>query len=213
MTTKICAFDIETIARPNMSDNIINSFVKVGNLKDPAKIAAKKADARLGLGKNPLTAIPCCGGWYSSESDCGYVLLENESIEAEKTFLIEYLTKLSEFDILVGFNSISFDSKILLLRAAVHGIQLPFELDRKRYSTSGNHLDIRMVLCDWNNFEQGTLSFFLDMFNMSGKIDGMDGSMVQPYWSTGRHEEIGEYCVQDCRATLALHQKLKGYFF
>lgn len=213
MTTKICAFDIETIARPNISDNTINSFVKIGNLKDPAKIAAKKAEARLSLGKNPLTAAPCCGGWYASESDCGYIMLKDESPEAEKAFLEEYLGKLSEFDIMVGFNSISFDAKILLLRAAVHGIQLLFQFDRKRYSTLGNHLDLRMVLCDWNNFEQGTLSFFLDTFNMSGKTEDMDGSMVQPYWNTGRHDEIGEYCVQDCRATLALYQKLKGYFF
>jgi len=208
---KICSYDIETIARP-LADEVINELCKTGNLKDPMKIAAKQAEFRGKLGADPLTAMPCCGGWYASDDDCGYVMLKDTSPEAEKNFLREYWAKLSEYDILVGFNCFSFDSKILTIRSAVHGINIPFKFDRKKFSSSGNHIDIRMVLQDWNTFEAGKLGFFLDMFGLESKTEGIDGSMVQDYWNEGLHQEIGEYCLQDCKLTMELFEKIKRYF-
>lgn len=208
---KICAYDIETIARP-MKDKVFNEFCKTGHLKNPVKIAAKQAEARAKLGANPLTAMSCCGGWYASDDDCGFVLLQDQSAMSEEMFLREYLHKLNEYDILVGFNCFSFDSKILMLRASVLGMELPFRFDRKRYSSFGNHIDIRMVLQDWNTFEAGKLDFFLSMFGLEGKKEGLDGSLVQEFWNEGLHQEIGEYCLQDCKATLQLFEKIKHYF-
>ena len=134
------------------------------------------------------------------------------SPEFEADFLRAYLTKLSEYDVLVGFNCFSFDSKILTLRSAVHNIEIPFRFDRRRYSSAGNHIDIRMVLQDWNTFEAGKLGFFLDMFGLESKTEGIDGSMVQDYWNEGLHQDIGEYCLQDCKQTFALFEKIKRYF-
>ena len=208
---KICAYDIETIGRP-VSDEIINKLCKTGNLKDSAKIAAKQAEFKNKLGAEPLTAMPCCGGWYARNDDCGYIKLGAESNSAERMFLREYWAKLAEYDLLIGFNSISFDSRILLFRSAVHGIEIPFHVDRKRYSITGNHIDLRSVLTDWNTFEAGTLDFFLDMFGLEGKSKGIDGSMVQEMWNIGKYDEIGEHCVQDCRMTFELFQKVKRYF-
>jgi predicted PolB exonuclease-like 3'-5' exonuclease len=210
---RIAAYDIETIARVDLSDEIINNLCKTGNLKDPAKIAVKQAEFRGKLGADPLTAMACCGGWYASDDDCGYVLLNyDEEPESERGFLKEYLNKLSEYDILVGFNSISFDSRILMLRSAVNDVEIPFRFDRKKYSTSGNHIDLRGVLTDWGQFESGKLDFFLSMFGLEGKSKGIDGSMVQDYWNEGLHQEIGEYCLQDCKQTFQLFEKIKGYF-
>ena len=209
---KIAAYDLETIARP-LSDEVINELCKTGNLQDSAKIAEKRAEFRGKLGINPLTAMPCCGGWYSSEEDSGYMMLNPDASPAsEKAFLRDYLAKLSQFDILVGFNCFSFDSKILMIRSAVHGVDIPFKFDRRRYSSSGNHIDIRMVLQDWNTFEAGKLGFFLDMFGLEGKTKGIDGSMVQDYWDNGLHQDIGEYCLQDCKQTMALFERIKRYF-
>ncbi len=209
---KIAAYDIETIARSDLTDETINELCKTGNLKDPAKIAAKQAEFRLKLGAEPLTAMPCCGGWYASDNDCGYFGLSDTKPSSEETFLRKYWNKLAEYDILVGFNCFSFDSKIFMLRSTVHNIEIPFRFDRKRYSSSGNHIDIRMVLQDWNTFEAGKLEFFLKMFGLEGKTEGMDGSMVQDYWNEGLHDEIGEYCLQDCKATFQLFEKIKRYF-
>ncbi len=208
---KIAAYDIETIGRA-LPDEVINELCKTGNLKDPEKIKAKQEAFRSKLGVDPLTAMPCCGGWYANENDCGYIMLKDESPEAEAEFLREYLTKLSEFDILVGFNCFSFDSKILTLRAAVHRFAMPFRFDRKRYSSSGNHIDVRMVIQDWNTFEAGKLDFFLDMFGLDSKTKGIDGSMVQDYWNEGLFEDIGKYCLQDCKQTKELFEKIKQYF-
>jgi len=208
---KIAAYDIETIARP-LADEVIGELCKTGNMTDPVKIAKKQAEFRDKLGADPLTAMPCCGGWYANDELCGYVMLEDASPEAEARFLRKYLTILSQYDILVGFNCFSFDSKILTLRSAVHSIEIPFKFDRKRYSSSGNHIDIRMVLQDWNTFEAGKLGFFLDMFGLESKTDGIDGSQVQDYWDEGLHQDIGEYCLQDCKQTMALFEKIKRYF-
>ena len=206
---KIATYDIETIARP-LSNVVINELCKTGNLKDPAKIAAKQAEFRGKLGADPLTAMPCCGGWYASDDDCGYISMRDTSTEAE--FLRNYLNKLAEYDILVGFNCFSFDSKILTLRSAVHKIEIPFKFDRKKYSTSGNHIDIRMVLQDWNTFESGKFGFFLDMFGLESKTEGIDGSMIQDYWNEGLHDNIGKYCLQDCKQTFQLFEKIRRYF-
>lgn len=209
---KIAAYDIETIARP-LADSVIDELCKTGNLKDPEKIKAKQAEFRGKLGADSLTAMPCCGGWYASDDDCGYMMLSADaSPTSEKAFLRDYLGKLSQFDILVGFNCFSFDSKILTLRSAVHSIEIPFRFDRKKYSSAGNHVDIRMVLQDWNTFEAGKLGFFLDMFGLESKTEGIDGSQVQDYWDNGLFEEIGEYCLNDCRQTMALFNKIKRYF-
>jgi DNA polymerase elongation subunit (family B) len=208
---KIAAYDIETIARP-LSDETINELCKTGNLKDPEKIAAKQAEFRNKLGADPLTAMACCGGWYASDEDCGYILLTGKSSMEERMFLNSYLNKLTEYDVLVGFNCFSFDSKILMLRSAVHGIEIPFKFDRRRYSSAGNHIDIRMILQDWNTFEAGKLDFFLDMFGLSGKTDGMDGSLVQEFWNEGLHKEIGEYCLDDVKRTMELFNKIRRYF-
>lgn len=211
MTEKICAYDIETIAR-RVSGEIINKLCKTGNLKDSAKIAAKQAEFRNKLGADPLTAMPCCGGWYASNDDCGYIKLETGSLIAEEAFLREYWAKLAQYDVLVGFNSIPFDSRILLLRSAKYGVEIPFKFNRKRYNTDGNHIDLRGILTDWNTFEAGTLDFFLDMFGLESKSKGIDGSMIQGMWNSGLHDEIGEYCVQDCKMTFKLFQKIKQYF-
>ncbi|MBC8393351.1 MAG: ribonuclease H-like domain-containing protein [Deltaproteobacteria bacterium] len=208
---KIAAYDIETIARP-LSNDVINELCKTGNLVKPELIAKKQAEFRGKLGANPLTAMACCGGWYASDDDCGYMMLKDMFFESEKDFLRKYWAKLAEYDILVGFNSFSFDSKTIIIRSAVHGIEMPFKIDRKKYSTTGNHIDIRMVLQDWNTFEAGKLSFFLDMFGLESKTEGIDGSQVQDYWNEGLHQDIGEYCLNDCKQTFQLFEKIKRYF-
>ena len=208
---KVATYDLETIARP-LPDEIINELCKTGNLKDPDKIAAKQAEFRNKLGADPLTAMPCCGAWFSSDEDCGFIMLEKQTAVAEEKFLREYWERLAMFDILVGFNSMAFDAKILLLRSAVRRINIPFKLSMKRYDITGNHIDIRNVLSGSNPFEAGTLSFYLSMFSLEGKTKGIDGSMVADYWNEGLHDEIGAYCLQDCKATLELFNRIKPYF-
>lgn len=212
MGKRIVSYDIETIGRPDISADVISSLCKIGNLTDPIKIEKKQAEFKSKLGANPLFAMAICGGWYSSERDCGYISLEETSPEAEKKFLEEYWNKLSEFDVLVGFNSIGFDSRILLLRSAVHQVEIPFGLSRKKYDTTGYHIDLYLILTDYASYGQGSLDFFLSMFGLNCKTEGINGSMVQGMWDDGKHAEIGEYCVQDCRQTLALFERAKGYF-
>ena len=209
---KIAAYDLETIRNPYISDETINSLCKTGGLTDPAKIEKKRAEFKSKMGMNPLTAMAVTGAWYASEDNQGYIQLRDTSPVAEKEFLIEYWNKLAEFDLLIGFNSLAFDAKILLLRAAVHGINIPFKIDCKRYSTTGNHLDLRMLLTNWNNFEPGKLSFYLSLFGLEGKTEGMDGSLVQSYFDEGLFDEIGIYCQQDCKQTYQLFERIKHYF-
>lgn len=212
MNKAVVAYDLETLPNPHISDEMANLFCKVGNLTDETKIKKKQAEFRSTMGKNPLLAIPCCCGYFSSEQDCGTIMLKDTSLEAEKTMLQEYFEKLAEFEILIGYNSIGFDSRILLLRACALGINIPFKFDRNKYKTTGNHIDLYIVLTDGAPYGQGKLDFFLNLFNLEGKTEGIDGSLVADYWNEGLHQDIANYCLQDCRQTLKLYEKVRHYF-
>ncbi len=47
------------------------------------------------------------------------------------------------------------------------------------------------------------------MFGIEGKLSGMDGSKVFPYFKAGKLDEIDEYCRQDTTATWMLAKKLR----
>ena len=208
----IASYDLETIPNPHISDEVINAMCKLGNTTDPAKVAKKQTEFKSKMGANPLLCIPCCCGYFSTEEDCGTILLKDTSPQSEKAMLQEYFAKLAEYDTLIGYNSIGFDSRILLLRACTLGINIPFKFDRKRYSTLKSHIDIYSILTDWAPYGQGKLDFFLSLFNLQNKTEGIDGSMIADYYENGLLAEIAEYNLQDCRATLALYEKIKHYF-
>ena len=109
---------------------------------------------------------------------------------------------------LVSFNGRRFDIPVLELAALRYGIAAPFHfaeesLARERHSGE-RHLDLFDYLSNFGAIPlAGGMDLLLKMIGMPGKT-GMDGSMVQEYFETGRLDEIHRYCRNDVVQTYFL---------
>lgn len=114
---------------------------------------------------------------------------------------------------LVSFNGRRFDLPVLELAALRYGISAPVHFRegspaRRRYCDE-RHFD----LCDYlTNYGAvpltGGMNLLLRMIGMPGKR-GMDGSMVQEYYESGRLSEIHRYCRSDVVQTYFLFLRVE----
>jgi len=142
-----------------------------------------------------------------------YVLCSVESLAledySEEKLVREFWTRAERFaGTLVSFNGRRFDIPVLELAALRHGISAPAHfgdesLARNRYS-GARHFDLFDYLTNFGAVSlAGGMDLLLKMIGMPGKT-GMDGSMVQEYFETGRLEEIHRYCRNDVVQTYFL---------
>ena len=128
-------------------------------------------------------------------------------LEMEKNALIKFWEYLSEmqYGIFVTCNGLNFDIPTLNLHSVRHNIPVSVRIDTAKYR-QGNHLDIYGVL---NNHQRlsGGLDYLAQYFGLPGK-QGMSGKMVPQMFRDGRIDEIAEYCLSDCKQTLAIGQKI-----
>jgi len=97
---------------------------------------------------------------------------------------------------------------VLELAALRFGIAAPFHFDddsRARDRHSGErHFDLFDYLSNFGAISlAGGMDLLLKMIGMPGKT-GMDGSMVQEYFESGRLDEIHRYCRNDVVQTYFL---------
>jgi predicted PolB exonuclease-like 3'-5' exonuclease len=142
-----------------------------------------------------------------------YVLDAVESLAlddySEEKLVREFWSRAERFaGTLVTFNGRRFDIPVLELAALRHGVAAPVHFNedsqaRSRYS-SARHYDLFDYLTNHGAVAlAGGMDLLLKMIGMPGKI-GMDGSMVQEYFETGRLEEIHRYCRNDVVQTYFL---------
>lgn len=159
MTTII--FDIETGPLPEAElENMLPPFdpaeVKTGNLKDPAKIAEKIAEAEANHRRDffdkaaldPLTGrvvaiglVLTVGHQSFAEGKCVVIGHEDEA-QTLREFWDMTRGEMGRMNPLVGFNIFGFDLPFLLRRSWKHRIPLPFALRRGRYWDNQLH-DLR----------------------------------------------------------------------
>jgi len=128
-------------------------------------------------------------------------------LEMEKNILIKFWGWVAcwKYDLFVTCNGMSFDIPTLNLHSIRHRLKVPVRIDMAKYR-QGNHLDIYGVL---NNYQRlpGGLDYLAQYFGLPGK-KGMSGKMVPQMFRDGRIDEIAEYCLSDCKQTLAIGQKI-----
>jgi 3'-5' exonuclease len=139
-------FDIETGPLPDQELNqMVPPFdpteVKVGNLKDPEKITAKRAEAEANHRRefveraalDPLTGRVLAIGLLS-EKDREFRVLGNED---EATMLLEFWAECrgegGKANCMIGFNTRAFDLPFLIRRSFKHRVGIPFGIRRGRY--------------------------------------------------------------------------------
>lgn len=214
---KVCVFDIETLADPEM-EKLLPPVKAAGNLKDPEKIKAdieektKKRKAEMGL--NPLQNLVCCVAIHDLQGGISQAILMDKdgSGESEKLVLEKTWEALSKYDCFVSFNGNEFDCRVLSLNSVKRRVRQSVSIDTRRYYI-GNHLDIRALLGNWEKFAPGTLDYYMKIFfgEDEGKPDNMDGSLVQHMWDMGMYDELAAYAISDVDNTGRLYELINDY--
>lgn len=202
------AVDIETCRNDEAEGYFLSGLVKPDRrLKDKEKIkeSLDKQYSQCGLswwlGK-------VCG---ISASTIDHSSTFNGFTTDEKTLLTEFAEYLYAIDqqeiYLVGKNSKSFDFPFLVGRYMRHDLGVPKWL-MKKYPIN----DVDEIFAHYSRNEQTTsLANYAWGLNIPGKMDGMDGSMVQGLYDAGDFEKIQKYCVKDREIVAEILKRYRAY--
>ncbi len=142
------------------------------------------------------------GGWNRAERmRVSVAVLYDSATDAFTAYteerMPEMLASLAEYDLIVGFNIIRFDYKVLSAYTVQNLAALPT-------------LDMLDVI-------RKRLSYRVSLDNLGGATFGVpksaDGLQALKWWKEGKVDEIARYCEQDVRITrdLYLHGREHGY--
>ena len=214
---KTVVFDLETIADPSVIP-LLPKVEASKNLKDPVKIAAdlekKKAAQIAGMGLNPSQLLICCASFLDLETDKMTSIMLNPETLNERELLIEVWEYLHNYERFVTFNGINFDVEALKFRSLINKVYPSVIISQQRYRME-NHVDVRMVLGQWDKYCKGDLDYYSKIIlgpEAGGKTEGVTGADVQPMWDKGEYDKIREYCERDVRILAQVYERLIGYY-
>ena len=156
-----------------------------------------------GFPKLPLHSIVCIGALVAERTGEGWTVKAlgaphiGERTEAE---LIEaFVKKIEELQPrFVTFNGSGFDLPVLRYRAMHHSISAPGLRSRNYFNRySDDAVDLCDVLASYGSSTKVKLDELAKSFDLPGKPEGMDGSLVEAYVRDGRIQEVSEYCESD----------------
>lgn len=229
----ISALDIETIPDQLLPEDAKPAFnpddVKLGNVKDPAKIEAKIEEARQSfetdlikkMSIDPSLAQICTFvgiRWdIEKQEEISRTSLQiTKSYDGDDLDAViggwDFILKSYQERIpLVTFNGTAFDLPVMWHRAITQDVTI----DRVMYSRltprygGPFHYDLLGLLAGWtlDKMKGHTLDFFLRRYKI-GEKGGMDGSMVWPAWELGEYDKIQKYCESDVINTCKLFQRV-----
>jgi predicted PolB exonuclease-like 3'-5' exonuclease len=211
---KSVVFDLETIGDPEAIDTL-PPVEPNANLKDPVKIhaniAEKEQKQREEMGVDPTLNLICCASFLDlATKELSSILLNPDTLD-EKELLCRVWERLYHYDRFITFNGRAFDEPVLRFHSMRWRVPMAVNMERRRY-VSGNHVDVRMLLTNWDSYKPGKLSFFTKRLLGKDAKSDMDGSMVQHYWDCGEYIKIGLYCESDVALTAELYERIKGWY-
>jgi len=151
----------------------------------------------------------CCISAYDGENAKHFGLSEFEF--NENKMLEEFWKYVQNFDRFITFNGNSFDIPFLYKRSFINRVVPSVFISTKKYYLE-NHIDIRMILANWDNYANGSLDLYCKIMLKRSDKEDIDGSKVQLFWDSKKYEEIYKYCEQDCINTWELYQLMKNYY-
>jgi len=204
--------DIETIPNESMIDKLPEPEVKLGNTKDPVKVAAKIEEAKrtqvAKMALNPLYGRVCCAAMIKGE-DVNYVI-DNVDCDNIERGVIRYIAEsLGESTRICTWNGNNFDLPFIYKRAMILGVDImgPLSYWTKRYNVSP-HCDLMNVWTGWNGLEK--LDNVARAILGEGK-DKHDVTRNNEYMKTGEgREKLIEYNIKDVKLTQSLLKKFIG---
>jgi hypothetical protein len=190
------ACDIETGVLPHAAELFDPNDVKLGNLKDEAKIKAKLAEAEVAFVERAalsphLACIVCIT--YSQGTGEEDVILDAGGI-VEKMALLAFWSHfewaVQQKTLIVGFNLLAFDLWFIVERSHYHGIDVPFSVARPlRYQKE----PIVDILVDYKGgFPEKSikLATLAKSYGLQGKAEGpCEGANFAEYWRSDDKEK------------------------
>jgi predicted PolB exonuclease-like 3'-5' exonuclease len=161
------------------------------------------------FGLDPTTGHIVCIGLLDTESGKDKAIVDKE----EARLLASFWKHLSNHppELFVTFNGKSFDFPYVNVRSAILQVAPSMKLPVRRYTTHP-HFDLYEVLAGNDRHRRGSLDYFCAVFGIPSPKKNLDGAGVGEAFKQGRIEEIARYCLNDCRATAALYERLKPYY-
>jgi predicted PolB exonuclease-like 3'-5' exonuclease len=211
--------DIETIPNQNLKGDLKPQFnedtVKIGNLKDQAKIDAKIESARAEF-ESGLTKKMSLEGNYCQILSIGHIELDDDNkeiqrgvifnAESDESILTHFFDAIYDGQTIIGWNSKNFDIPVIRKRAIFNGIKDNFVNFHKM--TSPYTQDSIDLMHEWNGAGQfGKMSLCADLLGIENKT-GMDGSMIYDAYKEKKFQEIKDYNMQDCEVCLDIYNKI-----
>ena len=200
------AIDIETMPNPDMICRLPEPTLKLGNVKDPEKIAIKKEEAKKAqidkMALSPLWGeIACIGYCDENNSTC--------DIEEEKEMITNFLKTVVDKQI-VTYNGKSFDLPFIYKRGIILGVEgctIPaLNIFVDRYKSQPRHIDVMEQFCGYGQYEK--LDILGDVLLGENKLD-FDFKKIPELLQTKEGKYIlVEYCLKDCYLTWNLAKKM-----
>ena len=191
-------FDVETgpLAESELSA-LLPAFdpaeVKTGNLKDPAKIAEKIAEAEANHRRDfieraaldPLTGRVIAIGMLDLETDRFSIIGHDDEAQTLREFWEATRGEMGRNNPLIGFNIGNFDLPFLYRRSWKHRIAVPFGIRRGRY-WGDQIVDLRDAWQLGDRQARGSLDSIAKHLGVGAKNG--DGKAFAELWRTDRKQ-------------------------
>lgn len=205
--------DIETVGQsvddiPERAlDYLFASIAK--DEPDPEELERRREDLISRFSLDPATGRIIVIGLYDIGRNAERTFVDND----EKALLSEFWDWLrgNVPETLVTFNGKRFDVPYIHIRSAVHGLDPGVRLPNEP-GTFDRHFDVREALEGNERRRRGSLDFFTATFGVPSPKTELDGTLVGEAFKNGRIDDIVRYCLDDCRATAAIYERLAPFY-
>lgn len=201
--------DIETVGQSvdEIPDRALEYLFKSieRETPEPEDLERRREELISRFGLDPTTGRVIVIGVLDVDTRAETVFAENE----EKALLTRFWDWLAshEYERYVTFSGKRFDIPFLNIRSAIHGLA-PRVVIPAEPLTTDPHFDVREVFEGNDRRRRGSLDYFTAIFGVPSPKSKMNGAKVAEAYAEGRLDEIAQYCLEDCRATAAIYERL-----
>jgi 3'-5' exonuclease len=216
----LLAIDIETVQR---DDDLARQFVADGikpnaNMSKPETLAEWHATRKpalieeaLAKGDGALSAVTgkiACIGLVHGTSEQVFCSTDEDEV---LRLAYEYLSTLGDVVTYIGHHIAGFDLPYLRHRSIVNRRKPPLSLRKAFSAKPWEEQVVGDTMLSWSHDRDKRIS--LDRLCRllgieSPKANGIDGSAVYGLYKAGELEKIAQYCLADCRAALAVYNRI-----
>ena len=233
---RILGFDLETLPNLSIPENCKPIFdesdIKLGNLKDPVKIAAKMEEERAlfdqklckKMSTDPTLCQLCTFVGIIYDTDSGESIEEVAVQVTAEDDNDDYLAVTDGWKFiarayqeripLVSFNGIGFDLPVMFFRAMLQDVPVDGFMYNRLLMKYKNqfHYDLMQILAGWDRTRWNKLEYYLQLFGLGSK-EGMSGADVYPAYMAGEFNKIKEYCRNDVLETCKLFARVAPWIY